>query len=445
MRIAHLVRSVAVLLTMGGPAAAEAPFTVDPSSPRVLHPTRPGIITRDYVEAMARPRLPTTAHDLSSELFTSAPTPVQGPGENYEPSALAATGPVGDILVFEGNSNIVGNVQGGGLGFNHNGGLNEVLNLVLSNYGDEYDFITVFTTFDDNSVAAYYLPLQQNTDGLGECNFNNGDTFGCLFNQFGDSGIERLQGFVFMNSLNTWRSQDQFYTGVVHDDDDQLGTVFATLGQEVGHRWGAGLRFIDPLTGRTSKQLLGRDNSHWAAYVDTDASIMDGWDWEENGEDFTLVAAMQGFSTLDLYAMGALPVAAAKPLYIIDNARFIAPGTQFNGQPIPADAVLQVPYPDYLAAQGLSLGATGTRIDVNVQDIVDAEGNRCPDPDHTQRAFRQAIVLVTRPGQTASQASVAISELTTVMDTWEQYWLDKTNKRLRICTQLVGDCVAARR
>jgi hypothetical protein len=412
-------------------------FVADPASPRLLRMRRPGVIDNDYIAAMSLPAVPRSA------MRTDVNVPLRPPGDVPMPSPLAASGPSGDIYVLEGFNGLVGTTEQGSIGFNHGQeGFGTVINEVLSNYGDEYDFVTVFTTFDDDQVAAYYLPLKQTTDGLGDCNPNNGETFGCLYDALEGSGIDRLQGFVFMNSLNTWRSQDYFYTGEQKDDDDQEATVFATLAQEVGHRWGAALRFS--LNGRPSKLLLGRDLSHWAAYVDTDASVMDGWDWEEDGDEFRLVDAMRRFSTLDLYAMGALPVAQAKPLYIIDDARFIAPGTQFNNAGIPADAVLQVPYPDYLASQGLEIGARGTRIDVNIADIVDAEGNRCPDPDFTQRAFRQAIVVVTRPGQTASQATGFVDDLAVVMETWEQYWLEKTNKRFRICTQLEGDCTIGR-
>ena len=65
----------------------------------------------------------------------------------------------------------------------------------------------------------------------------------------------------------------------MHPFDSFDQNVYAVLGQETAHRWGSALRFKDPRNGQVSKKLLGRDNSHWAAFVDTDASVMDGWDF----------------------------------------------------------------------------------------------------------------------------------------------------------------------
>ncbi|MFZ9888883.1 MAG: hypothetical protein ACO3JL_15395, partial [Myxococcota bacterium] len=188
------------------------------------------------------------------------------------------------------------------------------------------------------------------------------------------------------------------------------------------------------------KKLLGRDESHWAAYVDTNASIHDGWDWESNGDGtFTLVDDMRRFSTLDLYAMGALPVAAAEPFFLIDNARFIQ--NQFvNNVAVPADAALQIPSVSLLAEYNVTLRATGEQVDLTIQDIVDAEGNRCPDPDHTQKSFRQAIVLVTAPGQTIASVTSYVQDIEVMMATWEDWWRDRTARALTLCTNLTETC-----
>jgi hypothetical protein len=417
----------------------------DPRHPRLLRSKRPGRIDRKWVERTAMPRIPTAVLDELERVmppFVGDPV-LQSPEAPMLPNAATAVS--GRVFIIEGDR-LAAQTQNG-LGFDHNNGAIQVMQQVLGTFGTEFDFVTVFTTFDDANVAAYYLPLKQDVDGLGECDFRNGKTFGCLFDQF-DGQVPNLQGFVFMNSLATWQDWDRNYDGVVHPFTSFDSSVFSTLGQEVAHRWGSGLRFVDPRSNRVSNLLLGRDNSHWAAFVDTDASVMDGWDWSDADPDrFELVGDMDRFSTLDLYTIGALPVAAAKPFYVIDQATFDVRGRDLlgvNGRRIPADAVLQLPSDALLEANGMYLGARGGKVPVTIQDVVDAEGNRCPDPDNTPKTFRQAVVLVTRPGQTVAQAQGIASQLNTVLETWEAWWLDRTNKTMKLCTDLDRDCEHAR-
>jgi hypothetical protein len=418
----------------------------DPANPRILHSKRPGVIDRKWIERTAMPRIPSAVlDDVEAHAAPMVGEPVlQSP--EAPPLAGAAFAPQlqGRVLVVEGTSSTV--VTGSnGTGFDHNNGAIAIINTVLQQLGDNFDFISVFTTFSDAGVAAYYFPLKNDIDGLGECNFNQGKTFGCVFDQT-QGQLKQLQGFVFMNSLATWQDWDRNYDGVVHPFDSFDSAVFSTLGQEVAHRWGSGLRFVDPRSGAVSNKLLGRDQSHWAAFVDTDASVMDGWDWAKEGSRFDLVGDMDRYNTLDLYTMGANPVASAQPFFFIDNARYDVQGRDIigiDGQAIAGDAVLQLPSDALMEANGMKLGASGTAVDLTIQDVVDAEGNRCPDPDATQKTFHQAVVLLTRPGQTVAQVQGIVDDLNTTLATWEAWWLDRTNKRLKLCTDPAEDCKLA--
>lgn len=413
-------------------------FVRDAHDPRVLHkkPDAPRRIDRGYVEMMVRGDLPRETLDLLERDAPDAHDPsieLIEPGA-LVPSPLAATVVSGNVLVIEGTDALVPNTERGRM-FNHNGnGLNIVLNQVFSRLGPDFDFVTVMTTFEDPGAAAYYMGLRNDVSGLGECKGAN--DFGCIY----DWSEQQLQGFAFMNSLGYWRDWDRNMDGVVHPIESFEANVYAVMGQEIGHRWGAGLRFKDPRNGAVSKKLLGRDGSHWAAWVDTDASIHDGWDWEVEGDRFLLVDDMRRFSTLDLYAMGALPVARAEPFFFIDNARFVA-NQLVGAQSVPADAALQIPSVEFLREEyGITMRATGERVDLTIQDIVDVEGNRCPDPDHTQKSFRQAIVLVTRPGQSAASVAGEVADLELMMATWEDWWADRTGNALTLCTSVTEAC-----
>ena len=420
------------------------PYVVaDPKDARVLLPA-PGFAERGFdrgwVERMARPPIkPAVLEDIARR-HPPRSVPLQRPGAGLV-NPLAATFIEGSVIVIEGNSALVSSASDGSFGFNHNEGMFNVVNTVIGTLSDQFDFITVWTTFPDFQVAAYYLPLRQDTLGLGECNFDAGRTFGCVFDQ--TEGLQ-LQGLVFMNSISTWQQSDRDYDGAVHALDDFNSSVYSTLGQEIAHRWGSGLRFVDPRTGNTSNKLLGRDGSHWAAYVDTDASVMDGWDWDDERDGvFTLLNDMSIYSTLDLYTMGALPVAAAEPFFFIDGAQYTGGAAfQITGAVGAAD-VLELPSVAFMNENGVELGATGERVDVTIQDVADAEGNRCPDPDHTQKTFTQAFVLVTRPGQSRAQAQAEVEQLELVAQTWQQWWSDRTGKALTLCTNLAGECKQA--
>jgi MYXO-CTERM domain-containing protein len=424
------------------PPADDRYFVADPNDPRVLHPSpafRERGFDRGYVEKMTRPPIPKAVLDEIERARPPRAVHLVRPGSGMG-NPLAATVIDGSVIVIEGNNDLVVNTESG-LGFNHGNGMFDVVNTVLGNLGDQFDFITVWTTFPDFNVAAYYSPLRQDTEGLGECNFNAGRTFGCIFDQ--TEGF-KIQGLVFMNSVSMWQEWDRGYDGVVHPLDDFQSAVYSTLGQEVAHRWGSGLRFVDPRTGNVSNKLLGRDFSHWAAYVDTDASVMDGWDWADEGDGvFDLVNDLDIYSTLDLYTMGALPVASAQPFFFIDEARYQGGGAFGITGPVGAQDALQLPSIALMEENGVNLGATGTRVDVTIQDVADAEGNRCPDPDHTQKTFTQAFVLVTRTGQSAAQAQSDIIQLELIADTWEKWWADRTGNALTLCTNLAGECKQA--
>ncbi|HEY4221500.1 MAG TPA: MYXO-CTERM sorting domain-containing protein [Myxococcota bacterium] len=456
---ALLAGFVALILVDSAPALAKkgkaeahpvanAYFIPDQNDPTLLHNAPGAVLDRGYLEMMAHPKIDPAILDESERKFGKRPGVTlhrANDGDELAPNPYAAS--VGNVLVLEGNSQFIDEDSNGVQSLNLQNGLFNVAETAIEQLGDNFDFITVFTTFESSTstAAAFYLPLKNDIQGLGDCSPNTGETFGCQFDQTG--GQVKVQGLVFMNTLNSWQVWDQQVDGTVHPFTDFDQAVFSVMGQEVAHRWGSALRFVDPRNGNVSKKLLGRDLSHWAAFVDTDASVMDGWDWSTPTDGrFDLLNDMDIYSTLDLYTMGALPVAAAKPFFFIDNAKYSEKDTGgsigLNGRTIgPADVLeLGVPSVKFMKQNGIDLGATGEKVDLTIQDIVNAEGNRCPDPDHTQRSFTQAIVLVTRIGQTAAQAQSDVDDLQTVTQTWETWWTQRTGHALTICTNLQGVC-----
>jgi MYXO-CTERM domain-containing protein len=423
-------------------ATSDALFVPDANDPNHLHPG-PALekngFDAAYFSTMARPKLdPAVLARIAADQRALGNTPRRAIAAPVSiPGFTHATLLDGNILVVEGNEGAAQTVNGE-TSFTHgSGGLETVVSNVWQTLGDEFDFITVFTTFDDEGYAAYYLPLQNDVTGLGNCNLNAGEQFGCTFESFNQS--TRLQGFVFMNSIEYWRGFDWNFDGVVHPYTSPDSSLYSTLAQEVAHRWLAALRYKDPLSGATSSKLLGRDGSHWAAYVDTDGSVLDGWDWIDDEQGFKAIDAMNTFWSVDLYAMGAIPSSDVPPFFFIDNARFV-PNGYFGNQLIPASAAISVPSPALFEQNNVSVRATGTRVDLGIEDIVAAEGLRCPAPDDAPNAFRQLFVLVTRPNQTKSQVEPVVDQLEQVRVIWEEYFREHTRSQLKICTDVVGDC-----
>ena len=90
------------------------------------------------------------------------------------------------------------------------------------------------------------------------------------------------------------------------------------MGQEVGHRWLAYLNFRDH-TGARSDALLGRDLAHWSFFFDSDASVMEGNDIEDQGGgQFRTVDAVKRYSMLDQYAMGLVGPNDVPPFFYVE-------------------------------------------------------------------------------------------------------------------------------
>jgi len=187
-----------------------------------------------------------------------------------------------------------------------------------------------------------------------------------------------LASVVYMDSVEAYREVDGF----------------EILGHETGHRWLAQLRFRGAEAER-SGALLGRGDTHWSFFLDSDASVLEGNRIEEQGGSrFATTDIVSGFSALDQYAMG-LRAAAEVPSFF-----YVALADDFR------------PQRTYKASSGPELGVsfTGVRRDVTIADVVAAMGPREPGFGQARRVLRQAYVLVADAGAPATPERVAILE-----------------------------------
>ncbi|HYK90714.1 MAG TPA: hypothetical protein VE398_18220 [Acidobacteriota bacterium] len=107
----------------------------------------------------------------------------------------------------------------------------------------------------------------------------------------------RLQSFINLNSLSIYPSDISARIGSLNHSTVSL------IGEEWGHRFLAFPAFRDGVN--LSYDLLGRDYGHWNYYLDSEASVMEGNAWKDNGDGtFTTLEDSQRYGRLDQYLMG---------------------------------------------------------------------------------------------------------------------------------------------
>ena len=334
------------------------------------------------------------------------------------PKATGRMGAVeqyGEIVILEGDDLLVSDDGSGRLGVVLEGGAQnpvEITNRFFSAYPDEFDEVIVYTTFRDYGTPgalAYEMSVTQDVEGIGRGRFFQGTFW----------GGSRLFAFVNMKSIDQYQQLDG------RPISDPASSMYPVLAQEFAHRWLSFLTYRRE-DGNVSSAMLGRDKAHWASTLQAEGSVMDGNQWRDNGDGtFTIVAKENGFSPLDLYGMGLIPADKVPPWYLIRDAV-----NTRNGQKVdPANSFVNV-------------GTTvrGSREEIKIEQVVSALGARKPGYPQSPRDFRVAFVLLTRPGETASQVLNKASLLDTVRKNWEQIYRQYTGGVSTVCTQVSAPC-----
>jgi hypothetical protein len=266
---------------------------------------------------------------------------------------------------------------------------------------DAFDQLIVWTDVRVvNDAFAYETTVANEIRGLGIDVYD-------LASGFGSGG--RLRSLAIMDFL-----------GKYPDDPAQRflgeGSTLAVLAHEVAHRW---LAFFDFRNhrGEVSDDLLGRGMAHWSFFLDTDASVMEGNDiQEQGGGSFRTAGAMSGYSRLDLYAMGLLAESEVPPFFYVENPVNVSPSRERDSAPT------------------LNVTFNGTRRDVLIHDIVAANGPRIPAAADAPRVHTQAFIYVVGAGRTPGADQV--EKLDRIRRQWESFFAQATGGRMRVETSL---------
>lgn len=280
---------------------------------------------------------------------------VLSPSANFIVKTLGA---YGNVIVME----VTGNYDAR----NPDGSINTLARQMISKEflktnNDTHDFLVVFSNFDfqmpEIGAKGFYLDVKNDIQGIGKPLFDNSSLFG-------SNG--KLQGTIDMGNVLTL---------AIDPSEPGFEEVINTLAHEQMHRWAANVKFKD-IAGNTSTALIGKDGSHWSFLLDSGGSVMYGNDWIDNGDGtFISVAENRYYSPLDLYLMGIYEKSQVSPMLLIENNSVD---------------------PARLPAVGETI--SGTAHLVTIDDIIEAEGQRVPDVSVSQKTFRTAFILITRPG-----------------------------------------------
>lgn len=258
-----------------------------------------------------------------------------------------------------------------------------------------FELITIFTDrsyLQGTGAFAFFSPIKNNDKGIGRPVFN--------FSKF--FGSDKIEGFLMMDNLAKYP---------IDVNQDFLGTnnTLDIMGQEMGHRWMAFPRISK--AGLASDELLGRDDSHWSWFLDSDASDMEGNNWQDNGNGtFTSIEATERYSPLDRYLMGLIPASQVPPFFVLRG-----PGPQ-EGAP----------------EEGVTISAT--RFDVTVNDVIAAEGPRIPSSATAKKKWRLAFIYFIEPGTSPDPAKVA--KIDEIRKRWQSYFRQATGKKGKVVTAL---------
>ena len=239
-------------------------------------------------------------------------------------------------------------------------------------------------------------------------------------NEIAGLGINRFDASRDFGSAGRLRSVVQMDNIAKFPDDPTtkfLGenNTLSVMGQEVGHRWLAFLRFSDH-NHQPSDALLGRDRAHWSFFLNSDASVMEGNRIEDlGGGSFQTVGAVEKYSLLDQYAMGFVRDIDVPPFFYVEN-------------PLNTTAT-------FVSAPKIGVTFNGTRRSVLINDVIEVMGARQPSAGDSPKVHRQAFLFVVGRGRTADSSAVA--KIDRVRRAWETFFARATDGRARAETRLL--------
>lgn len=289
----------------------------------------------------------------------------------------------------------------------------DIPNLMKSVYGqipDHFDFVTLLSNFSLTPIPearAFSINVQNDVRGIGNPSARGSSIFRDQ-KKYGSN--DKLQNITFLGNIHEYPSNPN------QTIPDTYTSLLQVLAHEVGHRWLAYAKV--QRDGRVQDLLLGRDQSHWSFFLNSDASFVEGNQINSRGTTFVTSMPFQGYSRLDLYLMGFLKPEDVRDTFIVEGARGFSPDFPFAPE--------SSPEPD--------VSFQGSAHPVKIDDIIAANGKREPDSSTSQKSFRHLFVLIVKKeNPSTSEELAAVDQL---RSEWESFFSKATLGLGKIDTQI---------
>jgi uncharacterized protein (TIGR03437 family) len=270
-------------------------------------------------------------------------------------------------------------------------------------HDDSYDYLVVYNASGlsaGSGIVAYEMTTRSITKGIGDTATDLGASFGSQ---------RRLQAVLNMGPLTQYPTNPN---GTVLARYPTGDTPLTLLGHEAGHLFLALVSVPDP-TNPGNQPMLGRALVHWAFTYDSEASFLEGNRIRDDGPNvsprFTTTGTVEGYSPLDQYLMGFRTPDEVPQTFAVLNA---------------SEAQTRAPQ--------TGIGFSGSRLDVNIADVIQVAGRRIPDSTVAQRKFRFAFLLIVPAGSNLSDGGTiqsAIAEVDRYRSEFEPFYATATGNR----------------
>lgn len=280
----------------------------------------------------------------------------------------------------------------------------------LKVHADDSQFLVIYSTFSlVQGVGAFYQSLANDVAGIGYKQAAELDAV-IPAEFFDDTPNSQMVGLLHMNDWHNF-----ILPGNAGINDEWISLVF---GQELGHAW---LAFVHANLGDAAPDsMLGRAKAHWSFYLENGGSPVEGHQWTDNGDGTFTAAKLDNyqFSDLDLYLMGLMSPDEVQPWFLIEDPHDCVDSALDDKECAPVDG---------FGFQADQYTVSGTRRDIAIKNVIDAEGPRMPAYPDAPNEFSLSFILIKRPGEVLCDAELAAID--EVIDRSLEQWVDQTRGR----------------
>ena len=246
---------------------------------------------------------------------------------------------------------------------------------------DAYDYLVIYNNMGIGAMAgalAYETTVRSSATGYGVAAADYGPQYG---------SEARLRSVLNMGTLGDYPLDPN---AVVPLRRAQQDTPLTVLGHESGHLFLAYASIPDPAD-PFARPMIGYGDAHWSFAFNSEASLDEGEQITDLGSGHFFTAAItQGFAPLDRYLMG------------------FGPSTD-----VPGTFVVLSPSHSPLDHPLSGVAFTGSRLNIGVNDVIQAMGRRTPDYTVAQRRFRFGFILVVPQGAPDSALALSVPQVET--------------------------------